>query len=74
LQKAALFAYGSSDLFYRVGLFQPNKRDKPNKPHNDLLALAHFSYSRLKHAAEYCDIHTMTGMELPTEYQGPPFF
>jgi hypothetical protein len=27
---------------YLVGLIQPNKRDKPNKPNNSLLTLADF--------------------------------
>jgi hypothetical protein len=31
-----------ASLVYPVGLVQPNKRDKPNKPNNGLLALADF--------------------------------
>ena len=31
-------------------------------------------HSLLKHEAEYSDIHTMTGMDLPTGYQSSPFF
>jgi hypothetical protein len=30
------------DLVYLVGLVEPNKRDKPNKPNNSLLPLADF--------------------------------
>jgi len=31
-------------------------------------------HSLLKHEAEYSDIHTVTGMDLPAECQGSPFF
>jgi len=59
---------------HRVGLLQPNKRDKPNKPNNGLLTLAIFFYSQLQHTAEYVNIQTMTNIDHPTEFQGSPFF
>jgi len=61
-------------FFHRVGLFQPNKRGKSNKPNNGLLTLASYFYNLLKRGTEYSDIHTVTGMDLTTEYQGSPFF
>ena len=33
---------GNVDPVHLVGLVQPNKRDKPNKPNNGLLVLADF--------------------------------
>jgi len=56
---------------HRVGLFQPNKRDKPN---NGLLTLAGFFNSLLQYKAKYSDIQAVTGIDLPTEFQESPFF
>ena len=35
---------------------------------------AAFFYSLLQYRAEYADIPTMTGINLPIEFQGAPFF
>ena len=59
---------------HRVGLFQPNKRDKPNKPNNGLIRLADFFNSLLQYKGKYGDIHAVTGIDLPTELQESPFF
>ena len=36
--------------------------------------LAAFFNSLLQYTAEYADIQTMAGIDLPTEYQRSPFF
>jgi hypothetical protein len=50
-----------------------NKQDRPDRP-NEQVKLAGFFCNLLKHRAEYSDIHKMTGVDLPGEYQGSPFF
>jgi hypothetical protein len=36
--------------------------------------LVAFFNSLLQYKAEYADTQTMTGIDLPIEFQGPPFF
>jgi hypothetical protein len=36
--------------------------------------LADFFNSLLQHRTEYADIQTVAGIDLPTEFQGSPFF
>jgi len=38
------------------------------------LTLADFFSILLQYRAEYADIQTMTNIDLPTEFQGAPFF
>jgi hypothetical protein len=58
---------------HRVGLLQPNKRNKPNKPNNGLLTPVVSFYNLLQCRAKYADIHAVTGIDFPTEFQGTPF-
>ena len=54
-------------LVYLVSLMQPNKPDKPNRP-NEQDRLAVFFYTLLQYKANYADIHTVTSIDLPTEF------
>jgi hypothetical protein len=49
-----------------------NKQDRPDRQ-NEQVKPAGFFYNLLKHKAEYSDIHTVSGMDLPTEYQSASF-
>ena len=43
---------------------------QPNKPDR----LADFFNKLLQYKAKYADIQAVTGIDLPTEFQGSPFF
>jgi hypothetical protein len=52
---------------------QSNKPGRPNRP-NQQDGLADFFNSLPQYKGKYADIHAVTGIDLPIEFQGSPFF